>query len=99
MTTLSLLLKWALTISENKQEGYIIMKKIFKLDGLCCAACAAKIENGISKLKGVENVSLNFITTKLIIEASESDIENIANASFQIIRKYEPKVKITPLHR
>lgn len=75
------------------------MKKIFKLDGLCCANCAAKIENAISKLDGVENVSLNFITTKLIIEASENDIENIIKASDKIIKKYEPNIKVISLSR
>ena len=75
------------------------MKKIFKLDGLCCANCAAKIENAISKLDGVEYVSLNFITTKLVIEASESDFENIVKASDKIIRKYEPNIKVVPLGR
>ena len=34
------------------------MKKIIKLEGLCCANCAAKIEEGVKKLDGVNNASL-----------------------------------------
>lgn len=75
------------------------MKKIFKLDGLCCAGCAAKIENAISKLNGIKNVSLSFITAKLVIEADENDMEHIIEASNKIIRKYESGVKVIPLNR
>lgn len=38
------------------------MKKTFKLEGLNCANCLAKMERKISKLKGVTNVSSNFFT-------------------------------------
>ena len=38
------------------------MKKIIKLEGLCCANCAAKIEEGVKKLDGVNNASLSFMT-------------------------------------
>ena len=37
------------------------MKKIFKLNGLECANCAAKMENAINKLDGVDNVTINFL--------------------------------------
>ena len=30
------------------------MKKIIKLEGLCCANCAAKIEDGVKKVPGVK---------------------------------------------
>jgi copper chaperone CopZ len=45
------------------------MKKTFKLENLGCANCAAKMEDKIRKLKGVKEVSINFITPKLILEA------------------------------
>ena len=45
------------------------MKKTFRLEGLDCANCAAKIERGIAALDGVSNASVNFMTGKLTIEA------------------------------
>ena len=36
------------------------MKKVFKLEGLNCAHCAAKIEEKVSKLEGVKSVVINF---------------------------------------
>ena len=43
------------------------MKKIFILENLDCANCAAKMENAISKLENVENVSISFMTTKMVL--------------------------------
>ena len=37
------------------------MKKVFRLEGLDCAHCAAKIEERVSKLEGVKSVVINFI--------------------------------------
>ena len=38
------------------------MKKIFKLEDLDCANCAAKMEAALAKVDGVEHVSVNFFT-------------------------------------
>ena len=40
------------------------MKKVFKLEGLNCAHCAAKIEEKSWKIEGVKSVMINFMTTK-----------------------------------
>ncbi len=70
------------------------MTKTFKLNGLCCAGCAAKIENGISKIQGVEDVSLSFMTTKLTIEADLDEMSRITDEAKKIIKKYEPDVLV-----
>lgn len=48
------------------------MKRSFKLENLCCANCAAKIETSINKLDGVE-ASISFMTQRLNIEAEDMD--------------------------
>lgn len=68
------------------------MKKTYKLEGLGCANCAAKMEDGISKIVGVESATVNFITQKMTINAKEEDIENIIEQAKKIIKKYEPDV-------
>ena len=35
------------------------MKKVFKLEDLDCANCAAKMENAISKIEGVESANVS----------------------------------------
>lgn len=70
------------------------MKKKFLLEGLGCANCAAKMERAINELEGVKNATVNFITTKLIIEGDDDKMENIIAASEKIIKKIEPYVVI-----
>lgn len=41
------------------------MKKIIKLSGLDCANCAAKMEEAVRGIEGVEQVTVNFLTQKM----------------------------------
>lgn len=68
------------------------MKKTYKLEGLDCANCAAKIERAINGLDGVTTATVNFMTTKLVIEAEEEKIAAIAAAAEKIVKKIEPDV-------
>ena len=47
------------------------MKKSFKLENLCCANCAAKIEHEASKLEGVKDLNISFMTSKIKIEEED----------------------------
>jgi len=73
-------------------RGYDFMKMIFKLNGLDCAGCAAKIEDKVGKLDGVTAATVNFITTKLIIEGKDEKMEAIIKSAKDIIKKLEPDV-------
>lgn len=70
------------------------MKKIFRLEGLGCANCAAKMERAITELDGVENATVNFMTTKMIIEGDEEKMPLIISAAEKIIKKIEPDVVV-----
>lgn len=71
------------------------MKKILKLTGLDCANCAAKIEADVQKLPGVTAATLNFMTTKLTIEADREAMPAILEQTTKIVNKYEPDVSVT----
>lgn len=70
------------------------MKKTFKLENLGCANCAAKMEAGIKKINGVTNASVNFITQRLIIEASDEYIDEIIKKAAAICKKIEPDCRL-----
>lgn len=70
------------------------MKKSFKLTGLDCAHCAAKIEGAIAKLEGVTAVSVNFLTQKLTLEADDSRYEVILAEAKKLIHKVEPEADL-----
>ena len=66
-------------------------KKEFVLEGLDCPSCAAKIEENVKKLEGIENVSLNFIKKTLVVNVNdEAKIEEIKH----LVKKIEPDVEV-----
>ncbi|MBS6646416.1 MAG: cation transporter [Clostridiaceae bacterium] len=69
------------------------MKKVIKLEGLCCANCAAKIEEGVKKLNGVKSASLSFMTQRLVIEAEDGEEERIVEAARVLADKIEPEAE------
>ena len=66
------------------------MKKRFMIEELCCANCAAKMEEGIRKLEGVRSANINFLTQKLTLEAEEADFPRLLDEAERIIKKIEP---------
>ncbi len=66
------------------------MKKKFKLQDLDCANCAAKMEEGIKKIDGVQDASVNFMTQKMTIEADEEGFEELMDKVVKVCAKIEP---------
>ncbi len=70
------------------------MKKIFNLEELDCANCAAKMEAAISKIDGVESASVNFLTQKLTVCADEEKMDSIMKKAAKAVKKIEPDCRI-----
>ncbi len=70
------------------------MKRIYELEDLDCANCAAKMENAIAEIEGVENVSVSFIMQKLTIEAPDDKIDAIMKKAVKVCKKIEPDCTI-----
>ena len=51
------------------------MKKKFKLMDLDCANCAAKMEDAIKKLDGVNDATVSFMMQKMTIDADDARFE------------------------
>ena len=66
------------------------MKKKFKLTDLDCANCAAKMEDAIRKIEGVENASVSFMTQKMTIAAAEDQFDRIMQEVVAVCKKVEP---------
>ena len=66
------------------------MKKKFKLEDLDCANCAAKMEDAIKKIPGVNDASVSFMTQKLTIDADDSLFDEILKETVATIKKVEP---------
>ena len=70
------------------------MRKVYKLEDLDCANCAAKMERAIAKIDGVDGVSVNFLMQKMSIEAEESRFEEIMEHVVKACKKIEPDCRI-----
>ena len=70
------------------------MKKKFKMQDLDCANCAAKMEEAIKKIEGVEDATVSFMMQKLIIEADEARMDEIMEQVVAVCKKVEPDCKI-----
>lgn len=70
------------------------MKKKFKLQDLDCANCAAKMEEAIKKLPGVNDATVSFMTQKLTIDADDERFDEIMEQVQAACAKVEPDCKI-----
>ena len=66
------------------------MKKKFNLQDLDCANCAAKMEEAIKKIEGVNDASVNFMSQKMMIDAAEERFEAIMDEVVKVCSKVEP---------
>ena len=66
------------------------MKKRYKLENLCCANCAAKIEDGIRKIPGVKDATISFMAQKLTIDADDERFDEIMLEAAKVAKKVEP---------
>jgi Cd2+/Zn2+-exporting ATPase len=83
------------TVKILKKNTNNKVKKEFILEGLGCANCAAKMEDKISKLKGVTNVSVNFMTKSLALEIEEiNKTEELIAATQKIVTNIESHVVV-----
>lgn len=71
------------------------MKKYkFKIKNLDCANCANELESTLRKIDMIENVSISFITQKLIFECSDENISAALEKIRTVIKKEEPDVQL-----
>ncbi|MBR4667482.1 MAG: cation transporter [Butyrivibrio sp.] len=69
------------------------MKKTFKCE-VDCANCAAKMEEAIKKIDGVENARVNFMTQKLVLEAADDVFDSVLKEAVKACKKVEPDCEI-----
>ena len=65
------------------------MRKVFKMEDLECANCAAKMQDAIAKIDGVNSVNISFMTQKLTLDAEDERFDAILDAAQKAISKFE----------
>ncbi|MBQ9200069.1 MAG: cation transporter [Lachnospiraceae bacterium] len=70
------------------------MKKRFDMVDLDCANCAAKMEEAINKIEGVESAAVSFMAQKLSIEAAEEDFDKIMKQVVKAVKKVDADCEV-----
>ena len=70
------------------------MKKKFKLEDLDCANCAAKMEEAIKKIEGVNDANVSFMTQKMMVDAVDDKFDDSMKEVVKVCAKVEPDCKI-----
>ena len=70
------------------------MKKKFKLQDLDCANCAAKMEDAIKKIPGVNDANVSFMMQKMTVDAVDDKFDAIMEEVVRVCAKVEPDCKI-----
>lgn len=66
------------------------MKKKFKVEGIDCPNCAAKIEKLVGKIEGVTSSKINFMAEKLTVEADDSVCASLLEEVKKAVKVVEP---------
>lgn len=66
----------------------------YKLEGLHCAHCATKIENGLSGFDEIEHARIDFINQTLHIKQKSKESSSLDDKIKSYVLKIEPDVKI-----
>ncbi len=70
------------------------MKKIFELEDLDCANCAAKMEDAIRKLAGVRYVSISFMAGRMTLEADDAVFHEVVKEAAKAIQKVDADCRL-----
>lgn len=70
------------------------VKRELLLDGLDCANCALKIENGVKKIKGITDCSVNFVTKTLLVHTTSDMDEQVLEEAKRKVLRLEPHIRI-----
>lgn len=70
------------------------MKRVYKLEGLDCADCAAKLERKLAAIEGIASANINFMTLKCTLEAEAEKMNEIIEKAMEIIKVEQPDVEV-----
>lgn len=70
------------------------MKRVYRLEGDICANCAAKIENKINRMDGVNKAKVSFLTLKFTLDAQDEHFDEVLSKSLGVFKTIEPSCEV-----
>ena len=69
------------------------MKKRYKFE-VDCANCAAKVEEAVKKIDGVNDATVNFMAQKMVLDAGDARFDEILQEVIAVAKKVEPDCEL-----
>ena len=69
----------------------------YRMEGIDCADCAAKLEGKLAGIQGISRVQISFMNSTLQFDCESSETERILQEVKEIARKEEPDTSISEL--
>ena len=69
------------------------MKKRYKFE-VDCANCAAKVEEALKKIDGVNDATVNFMAQKMVLDADDARFDEILQEVIAVAKKVEPDCEL-----
>lgn len=73
------------------------MNKAFRFKNLDCADCAAKLERKLAAIDGINEIRVNFIFQKILVDFDESKKELVFSEMKRVIKGFEPDMVVIGL--
>ncbi|MDD3782877.1 MAG: heavy metal translocating P-type ATPase [Limnochordia bacterium] len=71
------------------------MRLVYHLEGLDCAACAAKIETAAAALEAVEEAVVDFSSSRIFLEVGHRSKEEVKQALQNAVAQVEPGITVS----
>jgi len=69
------------------------MKKTYKIY-IDCAVCANKVEEAIKKVEGVNSVTINFMTQKMVLDINDDIYDEVYKKVIKAAKKAESDFEV-----
>ena len=70
------------------------MRKVFEMQDLDCANCAAKMEDAIRKIEGVSYVNISFMVQRMTLEAADDCFDKVAKKAAKAVQKIDADCRL-----
>ncbi len=73
------------------------MNKAFKLRNLDCADCAAKLERKLAAIDGVNEIRVNFIFQKMLLDYDENRKQEVFAEIKRVVAEFDDGIVVVGL--
>ena len=70
------------------------MRKVFKIENIDCPNCARKMEIAANKIEGVNKVTINYMSGKIIVDADDNKFTEIVDNIAKVVKTVDYECEV-----